>query len=231
MRRALYQAIDIEAIKTRLMRGQSLPTGGITPSPLGAYNDAELEKRLPYDLDGAKKLLADAGYASGFEVTLDCPNNRYVNDEELCQTIAAMWAKLNVKVRVNAMPRALYFPKLQKLDTSLYLLGWGGSITDAETMFTPVLRSRGEGGTGSWNFGNVKDAKFDELAAASAREPDVAKREQLVRAALKRHNDEVLHLPLHRQVIPWAARSNVTVVHRADNWLEWQWVSVGAPAR
>ena len=226
VRRALYQAIDIEAIKSRLMRGQSLPTGGITPSPLGAYNDPELERRLPYDLEAAKKLLAEAGYASGFEVTLDCPNNRYINDEELCQTLAAMWAKLGVKVRVNAMPRSLYFPKLQKQDTSMYLLGWGGSITDAETMFTPVLRSRTDQGTGTWNFGGVKDEKFDELAAASSREPDPKKREALIKAALKRHNEQVLNIPLHRQVIPWAARSNVTVVHRADNWLEWSWITV-----
>lgn len=225
VRRALYQAIDIEAIKSRLMRGQSLPTGGITPSPLGAYNDPEIERRLPYDLEAAKKLLADAGYPAGFEVTLDCPNNRYINDEEICQTLAAMWARLGVKVRVNAMPRSLYFPKLQKQDTSMYLLGWGGSITDAETFITPILRSRSDT-TGSWNFGGVKDEKIDELAAASSREPDPKKRELLIRELLKRHNEQVLHLPLHRQVIPWAARSNVTVVHRADNWLEWSWVKV-----
>ncbi|CAN7431233.1 ABC transporter substrate-binding protein [Rhizobacter sp. LjRoot28] len=228
VRRALYQAIDIEAIKTRLMRGQSLPTGGITPSPLGAYNDPAIEKRLPHDLAAARQLMADAGYADGFEVTLDCPNNRYINDEELCQTLAAMWARLKVKVRVNAMPRSLYFPKLQKLDTSMYLLGWGGSITDAETTLTPILRSRGEGGTGSWNFGGVKDARLDELAAASSREADPKKREQLVRDALRHHNEQVLHLPLHRQVIPWASRANVSVVHRADNWLEWSWITVDA---
>ncbi len=226
VRRALYQAIDIETIKTRLMRGQAYPTGGITPSPLGAFNDPEIEKRLPYDLDAAKKLMADAGYPQGFEVTLDCPNNRYINDEEICQTLAAMWARLNVKIRVNGMPRATYFPKVQKFDTSMYMLGWGGSITDAETTLTPVLRSRGEGGVGSWNFGGYKDAKLDELAAASSKEGDPKKREQLIKAALKEHNDQVLHLPLHRQVIPWAARANVDVVHRADNWLEWRWVTV-----
>ena len=177
MRRALYQAVDIETIKTKLMRGQAYPTGGITPSPLGAYNDPEIEKRLPYDLDAAKKLMADAGWADGFEVTLDCPNNRYINDEEICQTLAAMWAKLNVKIRVNGMPRSTYFPKVQKYDTSMYMLGWGGAITDAETTLTPVLRSRGEGGVGAWNFGGYVDAKFDELAAASSKEADPKKRE------------------------------------------------------
>jgi peptide/nickel transport system substrate-binding protein len=226
VRRALYQAIDIETIKTKLMRGQAAPTGGITPSPLGAYNDPELETRLPFDVEAAKKLMAEAGYPQGFEVTLDCPNNRYINDEEICQTLASMWAKLNVKIRVNAMPRSAYFPKVQKYDTSLYMLGWGGSITDAETVFTPVLRGRGEGGVGSWNFGGAKDAKFEELAVASSKEADTKKREQLIKAALKRHNELVLNIPLHRQVIPWAVRANVEAVHRPDNWLEWRWVTV-----
>jgi peptide/nickel transport system substrate-binding protein len=226
VRRALYQAIDIETIRSRLMRGQSLPTGGMTPSPAGAYYDAELERRLPYDLDVAKKQLSDAGYPQGFEVTLDCPNNRYINDEEICQTLASMWAKLGVKVRVNAMPRSTYFPKLQRVDTSMYLLGWGGSITDAETTLTPLLRTRGDNGVGSWNFGQVSNAKLDEFAAASSREADPVKREQFVKAALKVQQDEVLSLPLHRQVIPWAARQNVDVVHRADNWLEFSWITV-----
>lgn len=224
VRRALYQAIDIETIRTRLMRGQAQPTGGITPSPLGAYNDAALEARLPFDLAAAKQAMAAAGYPQGFEVTLDCPNNRYINDEEICQALAVMWAKIGVKLRVNAMPRTTYFPKLQRLDTSMYLLGWGGAITDAETTLTPLLRTRGEGGVGAWNFGQIADAKFDGLAAASSREADPAKREQLIKAALQQHKDQVLTLPLHRQVVPWGVRQNVEVVHRPDNWLEFAWV-------
>ena len=226
VRRALYQAIDIETIRSRLMRGQSLPTGGITPSPLGAYNDAALESRLPFDLAAAKQAIAEAGYPQGFEVTLDCPNNRYINDEEICQALAVMWAKIGVKLRVNAMPRTTYFPKLQRLDTSMYLLGWGGSITDAETTLTPLLRTRGEGGVGAWNFGQIADARLDALAAASSREADPAKREQLIKAALQQQKDQVLTLPLHRQVVPWGARQNVDVVHRADNWVEFAWIRI-----
>ncbi len=226
VRRALYQAIDIETIRSRLMRGQALPTGGITPSPLGAYNDPALESRLPFDLVAAKKAMADAGYPQGFEVTLDCPNNRYINDEEICQAVAVMWAKIGVKLRVNAMPRSTYFSKLQRLDTSMYLLGWGGSITDAETTLTPLLRTRGEAGVGAWNFGQIANAKFDGLAAASSREADPVKREKLIKAALQEQKDQLLTLPLHRQVVPWGARQNVDVVHRADNWIEFAWVSI-----
>jgi peptide/nickel transport system substrate-binding protein len=226
VRRAFYQAIDIELIRNRLMAGQAQPTGAMVPSPKASLGDAELEKRLPYDLDGAKKLMAEAGYPNGFEVTLDCPNNRYINDERLCIALASMWSKINVKVRVNAMPRTTYFPKLERLDTSLYLLGWGGSITDAESIFTPIYRNRGANGVGSFNYGNFKDDTLDALAAASSREPDPAKRAALIKQVIQRHNEQVHHIPLHRQVIPWAARTGVSVVHRADNWLEVRWVTV-----
>ena len=227
VRQALYQAVDEESIKAKLMRGQAAPTGAVTPSPLGSYNDPALEKRLPFDLAAGKKMLTAAGYPEGFEVTLDCPNDRYINDEEICKTLASMWARLGVKVRVNAMPRSVYFAKLGNLDTSMYMLGWGGAVTDAETVLTPIYRTRGTGGIGQFNYGQVNNPKMDQLAAASSKEPDPAKREQLIKAAIKEHNEQVHHIPLHRQFIPWATRSNVEVVHRADNWLEWAWVTVG----
>jgi peptide/nickel transport system substrate-binding protein len=226
VRKALYHAIDIEAMKTKLMNGQSYPTGGITPSPLGSYNDPQVEGRLPYDVAKAKALMGEAGYPDGFEVTLDCPNNRYINDEEICITLASMWAKIGVKVKVNAMPRATYFAKLDKLDTSMYMLGWGGAVTDAETTMTPVLRNRGEKGVGYYNYGDSRNDTFDALAAKSSVEADPAKRKELVIAALREYTAQAHLLPLHRQVIPWAARSNVDAVHRADNWLEVAWVTV-----
>jgi peptide/nickel transport system substrate-binding protein len=226
VRQALYQSIDIETMKTRLMRNQAYPTGGITVSPLGAFNDPMIEKRLPFDVAAAKKLLADAGYPQGFEVTLHCPNNRYINDERICQALAAMWAQIGVKIKLEAAPRAIHFPRLEKLDTSMYMLGWGGAITDAETTLTPVLRNRAAGGIGDYNYGNYKNDKLDAAAAASSKEPDAKKRKELILTALKAHNDEINHLPLHRQVIPWASRSNMTLTHRADNWFEWDWVTI-----
>lgn len=226
VRRALYQAIDIDTLKTKLMNGQSQPTAVLTPSPLAYFNDADLDKRLPFDLARAKALLTEAGYPNGFEVTLDCPNNRYINDEEICIALAGMWKKIDVTVRVNAMPRATYFPKTEKLDTSLYMFGWGGAITDAETTFTPIYRNRGAAGVGEYNRGNFRNDKLDALCAASTRETDPAKRRDLIKAAIREHNEQVHHIPLHRQFIPWAARQQVSATHRADNWLELAWVSV-----
>ena len=227
VRKALYHAIDIETLKLKLMSGQSVPTGGLTPSPLGAFNDSQLETRLPFDLSKARALMVEAGYADGFEVTLDCPNNRYINDEEICIALASMWAQIKVKLRVNAMPRSTYFPKLEKWDTSMYMLGWGGAVTDAETTLTPVMRSVGDKGMGLYNYGRVRNEKFDQLAAQSSVEPDPKKREELVKAALREYTSQVHLLPLHRQVIPWAVRANVVAQHRADNWLEVSWVTVG----
>ena len=227
VRRALYQAVDIETMRSKLMNGMAVPTGGVTPSPLGAFNDATLETRLPFDVARAKTLMAEAGYADGFEVTIDCPNNRYVNDDEICIALATMWAKIGVRLKVNAMPRATYFPRMEKHDTSMYLLGWGGSVTDAETTLTPVMRNPGDKGEGLYNYGRSRNDKFDALAAASSVEADAKKREDLIKAALREWREQVHTIPLHRQMIPWAARTNVSVVHRADNWLEVPWVVIG----
>jgi peptide/nickel transport system substrate-binding protein len=216
VRTAVYQSIDIEAIRTRIMRNAALPTGGITPSILASNPDAE--KRLPYDPARAKQLLTEAGYPNGFEVTLDCPNNRYINDEEICLAVAAMMAKVGIQTRVTTMPRATYFPKLEKFDTSMYMLGWGGAITDAQTMLSPVLRSPdAKTGNGSFNYGRYVNPKLDELIDDAAIESNQDKRKEIIRQALAEHNAQVHHVPLHRQMIPWAMRSNVTVVHRADN--------------
>ncbi len=226
VRRALYQAIDIETLRSKLMNGQSAPTGSLVPNTLAAYNDPQLEARLPFDVARARALMAEAGYAEGFEVTIDCPNNRYVNDEEICLSLASMWAQIKVRLKVNAQPRTLWFPRMEKLDTSLYLLGWGGAVTDAETTLTPVMRFPAPNGVGLYNWGRVKNERFEELAIASGLEADPRKREELVKAALREYQTQVHLIPLHRQMIPWAARSQVDVVHRPDNWLELPWVNV-----
>ncbi len=225
VRRALYQAIDIEAIKTKLMSGYALPTGGLTPSPRGAYGDPKLETRLPFDPAAARKLLADAGYADGFDITLDCPNNRYINDERICIALASMWAQVKVRVKVNAMPRTQFFPKMEKADTSLYLAGWGGGSTDAEIMLTPVLRNRGEQGIGVANYGGSVNNEGDALAAASTVETDPKKREALIKQALQSFREQVNIIPLHRQVIPWAMKREVSIPHSPNNWANLDWVT------
>jgi peptide/nickel transport system substrate-binding protein len=224
VRQALYQAIDIDAIQKTVMRGLAQPTGAMLPNPL--QSNPKIEKRMPHDKAAARKLLADAGYPNGFEVTLDCPNNRYVNDEKICQALAAMWSQIGVNTRVNAMPRATYFPKLEKLDTSLYMLGWGGGNTDAIFILQPVLSTYSGKGDGDYNYGRYTNAKLDELTTRIKTELNAEVRLGMIQDALTAQQAEVNHIPLHRQVIPWASRANVSVVHRADNFVVPYWIKM-----
>ena len=224
VRQALYQAIDIEAIRSNTMRGLAQPTGAMLPSP--AQSTPEIERRLPHDKAKARELLAEAGYPNGFDVTLDCPNNRYVNDEKICQALAAMWAQIGIKIAVNAMPRANYFPKLEKLDTSLYMLGWGGGATDAIFILQPVLATWTGKGDGDYNYGRYSNPKQDEWTAKVKVDMNPETRLAEIRQALAAQAEAINHLPLHRQVIPWAMRGNVSAVHRADNWVIPYWVTV-----
>jgi peptide/nickel transport system substrate-binding protein len=225
VRQALYQSIDIEAIKRAVMRGASDPTGAIIAPQVHGWTK-ESNQRLPYNVDAAKKLLADAGYPNGFEFTLDCPNNRYINDEEICKALASMWARIGLKVNVNAMPRATYFPKIQKYDTSAYLLGWGVPTFDALYTLQSLARTVGAGGDGNFNLGRISNAEFDKLVDGIKSEVDQKKRDEMIAKALMLHNQQVMHVPLHNQVIPWAMRKNVNVVHRADNRLQAEWVKI-----
>jgi len=112
VRQALYQAIDIEAIKEKVMRGLSSPAGIITFPGVTGYTK-ELDKRLPYDVEVAKKLLADAGYPDGFDVELRCPNDRYVNDEAICTAVVGMFGKIGVNVSLNSQTKSKHFKELK----------------------------------------------------------------------------------------------------------------------
>jgi peptide/nickel transport system substrate-binding protein len=207
------------------MRGLSDPTGAIIAPQVNGWTK-QAHQRLPYNVETGKKLLAEAGYPNGFEFTLDCPNNRYINDEDICKSLVAMWARLGLKVNLNAMPRATYFAKIQKYDTSAYLLGWGVPTFDALYSLQSLARTVGGSGDGNFNLGRVSNPEFDKLVDAMKSEVDQTKRNQLIADALMLHNREVMHIPLHNQVIPWAMRRNVNVVHRADNRLMANWIRI-----
>jgi len=226
VRQAFYQSIDVQAINKSVMRGLSIPTAVNLPNPTVMGIPASMDKRYPYNVNAAKKLLAEAGYPNGFEITIDCPNNRYINDEKICVAVAAMLAKIGVTAKVNAIPRAQYFPKAQKMDVSMYMLGWGGGATDAMFTLQPVLHSRNDKGDGDYNWGNYKDPEFDALIDNAKGDMDAKRRMQTILTAMKHHHDNVYHIPLHLQVIPWASRANVEIIHRADNWLQVTWVKI-----
>jgi peptide/nickel transport system substrate-binding protein len=225
VRKALYQAIDIDAIQRQVMRGLSRPTGSMVPTAARSFPPLE-PRLLPHDVAKAKQLLAEAGYPDGFELGLFCPNNRYVNDERICTAIASMYAKVGVKVRLESMPRAQFFQRVDTFDISMHLYGWGGAATDPGFTLTPVIHSRDGKGKGDFNSGRYVDAELDRLIDTSALEMDAAKRSALMLQAFQRVRENVYTIPLHRQMIPWATRANVSVVHRADNVVTATWVRV-----
>ena len=227
VRQAMYQAIDIETIKKQVMRGLAQPTNTVLNDPDGAGVPAAMQKRLAFDLAAAKKLMVEAGYPNGFDVTLDCPNNRYVNDERICVATAAMLAKIGINVRVNAMPVVQWSPKGSKRDTSFIMLGWGGVSGDPDAFHTfgPLWHSPDGKGYGEYNYGGVKDEALDKLIETQAIEGDPVKRKQMILDAVKLHDENIYRLPLHLQFIPWASRANVTVSPRSDNTLLMQWVT------
>jgi peptide/nickel transport system substrate-binding protein len=227
VRMALYQAIDIGAIKSQVMRGLSEPTAVPVADPKGSGVPASFDVRPKYDPAAAKKLLADAGYPNGFGFTLTCPNDRYVNDERICTAVAGMWARIGLDVKVEAIPKANYFPKAQKRDTSAYMLGWGGGSSDAIFTLKPVMHSKdAASGAGDANYGDAKNPELDMLIDKAEGEMDMAARQELINRAVKLMQDEVHVIPLHLQVIPWASRKNVEVLHRPDNILRPMWVTV-----
>jgi peptide/nickel transport system substrate-binding protein len=226
VREAFQLAIDLNAIKTQVLRGLGIPTAVMYAPQVDGYPKA-LDKVKAPDREKAKKLLAEAGYPQGFGVTLDCPNNRYIADEKICVAVAGMLAQVNVNVKVNAMPRTLYFPKLEKLDTSFYMLGWGVPTFDSQYAIQSLIRTAiPKTADGDYNYGHYTSAKVDEAIDKLKTEIDPKKRAELAFEASKIHMADVGHIPLHFQVIPWAMRSNVSVVHRADNRLTTKWVKI-----
>jgi peptide/nickel transport system substrate-binding protein len=225
VRKALYQAIDIDSITRVTLRGLGQATGAMVAPQVNGWTK-EVHKRLPYDVTAAQKLLADAGYPNGFEVDFACPNNRYINDEQICQAVTAMWAKIGVKAKLRTQPLATYFPMIQRYEASIYMLGWGVPTFDALYSTQSLLRTVGAGGDGNYNVGRYSNPQLDALVERTKKETDLKLRTQLLTRTLALSNEDVSHLPLHNQVIPWATKKNIQVVHRADNRLDWRLIKV-----
>ncbi|MGH8708224.1 MAG: ABC transporter substrate-binding protein [Burkholderiales bacterium] len=216
VRKALNLSVDREAIKRVTMRGLSIPAA-IMIAPGVHGHSPDIDKVSPVDVEGAKKLLAEAGYPSGFEFSLDCPNNRYVNDEEICQALVGMWARIGLKAKLNAQPMATFIQKIQKFDHDAYMLGWGVATFDGLYTLQSLVRTKTTGADGSFNLGRISDAKLDALIDALKIETDVKRRDAILREALVMTRDNYYYVPLHHQLRPWAMKRNVTTVHKADD--------------
>jgi peptide/nickel transport system substrate-binding protein len=225
VRLAFYQALDVEALRSKVMRGSAMPTGSIAFAPDSSTPDTET--RLPYDPGAARRLLAEAGYPDGFEVRLDCPNNRYVNDEKICVAVSAMLAQVGIRAPVQAQPMSTFSPRLDSRDVSFFLVGVGGGGRDPLAALSLVGHSENaSSGDGRFNSGRFSDAEVDRLVDAIKTEMDSSRRDAMIREALIRIREGVYLVPLHRQMLPWAMRSTVNVVPTPWNSLVLRWVTL-----
>ena len=225
VRKAFYQAIDIEGIHKTVMRGASKPTALMVGPGINGFEDAQ-NKRFPYDPEAAKKLLAEAGYPQGFEVTMNCPNDRYVNDARICQTVAANLSRIGVKINLAAETKGTYFPKILRRDTSFYLLGWTPGTYDAHNALNALMACPDDKGAGQFNLGSYCNQKVDQLTRTIQSETDKAKRNAMIKEAFELHTADVGHLPLHQQSLAWGVSKKVDLVQLADNFMPFKWVSV-----
>ncbi len=218
VRQAFVHAIDIEAIRKKVMRGSARPAALMVAPQVNGWSET-LDDRWPFDLAKAKDLMGQAGYGDGFEVTMDCPNDRYVNDERICQAVASMLAKINVKIDLLAQTKSKYFAKVlaqNDYDTSFFLLGWTPSSYDSYNPLSSLMACRRES-LGAFNLGGYCNERVHELTAMVQSESDQAKRQAMIDEAFKIHRDEVGHIPLHQQPLSWGARDNIEVFQRPDN--------------
>jgi peptide/nickel transport system substrate-binding protein len=228
VREAFYRAIDEDTIAKRVMRGQATPSALLIAPTL--FDRANEIKRPATDLKRAKELMVEAGYPDGFSLTMDCPNDRYVNDEAICQAVVSMLARINVKVNLNAQPKAKYFAKVLApgFDTSFYLVGWTPSSQDSHNILFEIAGCRKAGdksGRGGWNLGAYCNPKIDTIADQVEAETDKTKRDALIKEGFDTIQADWGYIPLHQQALAWGVSKKVHLVQRPDNMLMLYWVS------
>jgi peptide/nickel transport system substrate-binding protein len=228
VREAFYKTVDVELIKARVMRGLSTPSALMIAPQLFALSKDFTRPKL--DPDGAKKLLAEAGYPDGFEVTMDCPNDRYVNDAAICQAVVGMLARIGVKVNLLAQPKAQYFAKVLKpggYQTSFYMLGWTPASSDSHNVLYDILgcRDDSKSSRGEANLGGYCNKQMDALTDKVLLETDAAKRDLLIKDAFEIAAKDYAYIPLHQQSLAWGVSKKVKLTQRPDNQVLLYWAT------
>jgi len=217
VRKAIYYGINEDAIVKYVMKGFAKPAAQLSPAAVFGH-DASI-KRAAYNPEKAKALLAEAGYPDGFEIQLDSPNNRYINDAQIAQAVASSLAKIGIKVKVNATPKSTFFKETGKLKTSFFLIGWASSDGDASSILDGCVHTHNsETGYGRYNRGRYSNTKVDALIEESAGIMDPAKRLKVLQDAQKLAIvDDQNFIPLHYQVDIYASSKNVKFEPRTDS--------------
>jgi peptide/nickel transport system substrate-binding protein len=226
VRLASAHALDLEAIDRVIFRGKIEAASQLVPAGISGYSEAN-QNRPDYNPDRAKALLADAGYPNGFSFGLKCPNDRYINDEALCRAAASMFSAVGLNAKLSTGPVRDYWPQLRADDFDMYLLGWSPGTFDAEhpirfLMHTPNKEKK----LGAWNFGGYSNARVDELLPSIQKEIDPTARQNMVDEVVAITQKEVAYVPLYTQPLIWAAKDNVELTQRADNFFILRWVTI-----
>jgi peptide/nickel transport system substrate-binding protein len=226
VRQAVAQAVNVPAILQTIMRGNAEPASQLVSPAMRGYS-AALNVRPDFDVDAAKALLADAGYPDGFSFGLKCPNNRYLNDEAVCQAVTGMLAQIGLNAQLDAMPVQNYWPELRADNYDMYLLGWSPGTFDAEHPIRFLASTpNAEKKLGSWNFGGYSNARVDEVLPLIQSEIDETKRQALLDEVAGILQAETAYVPLYVQPLVWGAKSNISLTQRPDNFFILRWVTI-----
>ena len=227
VRKAISKAINRPAIVEKVMEGEAIPAGQLVADFLfGATKNLKVE---PYDPEGAKKLLAEAGYPDGFGLTIHSPNNRYVNDAKIAQAVAQMLARVGIDTKVVAMPSATFFTQATDLRFSFMLVGWSTGTGEASSSLKALLMTwNRDKGYGTANRGRYSNPKVDALTEDALQTVDDAKREAYLQRATEIAINDTGVVPLHFQVNLWATRDGIGYVPRVDEYtLAWKFKPAG----
>ena len=216
VRQAIYLAIDRDAIKRSVMRGLSIPSGIAIPPFVHGYTKA-MALYPKVDVAQAKQLLADAGYASGFDLTLHSTNDRYVNDEAIGTAVAGFLGRIGIKVEVVARPIAQHSVAINNADADFYLFGWGVPTYDSAYFFDFLVYTRGKDGRGPTNATGFSNAAVDADILSLASESDKARRDAAIQRIWDVVQKERFYIPLHDQVVHFASVRRLNIPVHPEN--------------
>ena len=228
VKQALALAIDRDAIQKAVMRGLSSPTGMLAAPFVNGYTKA-LAAYPKADPARARKLLAEAGYPEGFTLTLDAPNDRYVNDEAIATAVAGFLARIGVKVTVQARPFALHNALLTKGDSDFYLYGWGVPTHDSAYVFDYLVHTRGKNRLGTWNITGYSNPQLDAQIESLSSEGNRDKRNATIQSIWEATRQAGFYIPLHDQMISNASIPSLDVPIHPNNITYFKLVKVKKP--
>ncbi|MEM1431126.1 MAG: ABC transporter substrate-binding protein [Pseudomonadota bacterium] len=223
VRTAISMAINRDAIVDRVMEGVAIKAGQLLPE--GFFGVSDKLEPVAYDPEGAKAMLAEAGYPDGFQLTIHGPNDRYINDAKIVEAIAQMLTRIGITTAVETMPRSVYFGRASRgspdglPEFSFILVGWGAGSGEASSPLKSLIHTfDADAGFGSSNRGRHSDPAIDAKIEEALRTVDDAKRQDLLAEATEMAIANVAIIPTHFQVNTWASRTGLRYIPRTDEY-------------